>query len=83
MGTRAKQCAENFQIRLDFTYGVIDKCILKALLGEDSLILTTESMVQRVNQRIEAYGKESGIHIQVSLLEAGIFPDNRGSGGHI
>jgi cobalt/nickel transport system ATP-binding protein len=83
MGTRAKQCAENSQIRLDFTYGVIDKCILKALLGEDSLIMTTESMVQRVNQRVAAYGKESGIHITVSQLEAVIFPDNRGSGGHI
>ena len=62
MGTRAKQYAENSQIPLDFTYGVIDKCILKALLGEDSLILTTESMVKRVYQRVDAYGRESGIH---------------------
>jgi len=82
MGTRAKQCAENSRIRLDFTYGVIDKCILKALLGENSLIMTTESMVQRISQRVEAYGKESGIHITVGLLEAGIFPDNQGSGGN-
>ena len=71
MGTRAKQCAENLQIRLDFTYGVIDKCILKALLGENSLILTTGSMVPRINQRVAAYGKESGTHIIVSLIEAG------------
>ncbi len=55
MGTRAKQRAENERIRLDFTYGVIDKCILKALLGEDSLIMTTESMVNRVYQRVDAY----------------------------
>ena len=53
------------RIRLDFTYGVIDKCILKALLGEDSLILTTESMVNRVYQRVDAYGQESGISIPV------------------
>ena len=66
MGTRAKQCAENKQIRLDFTYGIIDKCILKALLGEDSLILTTESMVDRVHMRVSDYGKESGIHITVT-----------------
>ena len=65
MGTRAKLYAENSRIHLDFTYGVIDKCILKALLGEDSLILTTESMVRRVNLRVETYGRESGIVIPV------------------
>ena len=65
MGTRAKQRAENEQISLDFTYGVIDKCILKALLGEESLILTTESMVNRVYQRVDAYCRESGICIPV------------------
>jgi cobalt/nickel transport system ATP-binding protein len=70
MGTRAKQRAENSQIHLDFTYGVIDKCILKALLGEDSLILTTESMITRVIQRVDAYGKESGISIPVQTLAA-------------
>lgn len=68
MGTRAKQYAENLKIHLDFTYGVIDKCILKALLGEDSLILTTESMVKRVYLRVDAYGLESGVHIPVHPL---------------
>jgi cobalt/nickel transport system ATP-binding protein len=68
MGTRAKQCAENLPVHLDFTYGVIDKCILKALLGEDSLILISESMVKRVYLRVEAYGLESGVHIPVHLL---------------
>ena len=70
MGTRAKQHAENSRIPLDFTYGVIDKCILKALLGENSLILTTESMVRRVSQRVDAYGKESGIIISVQPLDS-------------
>jgi cobalt/nickel transport system ATP-binding protein len=69
MGTRAKQYAENSRIRLDFTYGVIDKCILKALLGEDSLILTTESMVKRVYQRVDAYGRDSGIIIPVQSID--------------
>ena len=69
MGTRAKQYAENSQIHLDFTYGVIDKCILKALLGEDSLILTTESMVKRVYQRVDAYGRESGLIIPVQSFD--------------
>jgi cobalt/nickel transport system ATP-binding protein len=69
MGTRAKQHAEKLQIHLDFTYGVIDKCILRALLGEDSLILTTESMVRRVSQRVDTYGRESGILIPVRPFE--------------
>ena len=71
MGTRAKQLAENHKIPLDFTYGVIDKCILKALLGEDSLILTTGSMVRRIYQRVDIYGKESGISISVEPFEHG------------
>jgi cobalt/nickel transport system ATP-binding protein len=69
MGTRAKQRAENLRIHLDFTYGVIDKCILKSLLCEDSLILTTESMVNRVYQRVDAYGQESGLTIPVKPLD--------------
>jgi len=68
MGTRAKQHAENCRIKLDFTYGVIDKCILKTLLGEDTLIMTTDSMVNRVTRRVDAYCQESGIRITVSHL---------------
>jgi cobalt/nickel transport system ATP-binding protein len=69
MGTRAKQCAATESIALEFTYGVIDKCILRALRGKDSLILTNGSMVGRVAERVEAYGKESGNAIAVVLLE--------------
>ena len=68
MGTRAKQRASDHHIPLEFTYGVIDKCILKALLGEDSLILTTESMVQRVFNRVEKFCQENGLSIPVSRL---------------
>ncbi len=71
MGTRAKQRAENLRVRLDFTYGVIDKCILKALLGEDSLILTTDSMVRRIYQRVDSYSMESGTTIRVEQLASG------------
>ena len=60
MGTRAKQCAAQEQIALEFTYGVIDKCILRALRGQDSLILTTDSMAGRVAVRVDAYCIESG-----------------------
>ena len=65
MGTRAKQCAATGQVALEFTYGVIDKCILRALRGKDSLILTNGSMVGRVAERVEAYCRESGNRIHV------------------
>jgi cobalt/nickel transport system ATP-binding protein len=71
MGTRAKQRASAEQIPLDFTYGVIDKCILRALLGEHSLILTTESMVRRVHDRVSAYSRESGVRIAVHAFGNG------------
>ncbi len=74
MGTRAKQQAEILQIHLDFTYGVIDKCILKALLGEDTLILTSASMVRRVNKRVDDYCHESGTRIPVRALDTGTGP---------
>ncbi len=76
MGTRAKQHAENCRIKLDFTYGVIDKCILKTLLGEDTLIMTTDSMVNRVTRRVDAYCQESGIRITLSHLGTAPRPDH-------
>ena len=68
MGTRAKQCAAKEQLALEFTYGVIDKCILRALRGQDSLILTTSGMVGRVVARVDDYCKESGNTIRVLPL---------------
>jgi cobalt/nickel transport system ATP-binding protein len=65
MGTRAKQRASQEQLTLEFTYGVIDKCILRALRGQDSLILTTSSMAGRVVSRVDAYCRESGTTISV------------------
>jgi len=65
MGTRAKQRAMQEKLTLDFTYGVIDKCILRALRGLDSLILTTNGMVDRVFDRVSAYCNESGNTITV------------------
>lgn len=68
MGTRAKQCAANEKVPLDFTYGVIDKCILKALLGEHSLIIITGSMVGRVHGRVREFGREHQVEIPVLSL---------------
>ena len=53
MGTRAKQRAADEGILLHYTYGVVDKCILRALLGENTVILTNGGMIQRVFDRVE------------------------------
>jgi cobalt/nickel transport system ATP-binding protein len=65
MGTRAKNLAEHESIALDFTYGVIDKGILRALVGENSVLLTPASMVPHVFGRVETYCRESGNRIAV------------------
>jgi cobalt/nickel transport system ATP-binding protein len=69
MGSRAKSLAEQASIALDFTYGVIDRCILRALIGESSLILTTTAMVSRIERRVREYNAEAGISIP--LLSCG------------
>ena len=68
MGTNAKIMAEQARIPLDFTYGVIDKCILKALTGKNSLIMTSGGMVDHSVKRIRAYCEESGANIEVIKL---------------
>jgi len=81
MGTNAKIVAEHARIPLDFTYGVIDKCILKALIGKDSLIMTSGGMIDHSIKRIRAYCQESGSEIEVvnfsSLAESGVNGDPR------
>jgi cobalt/nickel transport system ATP-binding protein len=81
MGTNAKMISEQARIPLDFTYGVIDKCILKALIGKISLILTSGGMMDHSVKRIRAYCEESGAEIEVvkpsSLTESGANSDRR------
>ena len=69
MGTRAKEFAGREQILLDYTYGVIDKCILKALIGENSLIITTGGMVEHARRRVEEYSAGSGRAIRVTTVQ--------------
>lgn len=71
MGTSAKLMATHEKIDLDFTYGVIDKCILKALAGKSSLILTSEGMVNHTLKRIKDYGAEAGLGLEANLIEPG------------
>jgi len=69
MGTSAKVMAEREKIRLDFTYGVIDKSILKALLGKSSLIMTSRGMVDHAFNRVREYGREANISLEAISLE--------------
>ncbi len=71
MGTSAKVMAEEAGIALDFTYGVIDKCILKSLVGKSSLIMTSGGMVDHAANRIMDYCRESGAVIEVVRLSTG------------
>jgi cobalt/nickel transport system ATP-binding protein len=70
MGTSAKVMAEKEGIKLDFTYGVIDKSILKALLGKSSLIMTSGGMVDHASSRIEEYSREANVNLKAFSLEA-------------
>lgn len=70
MGTSAKVMAEKEGIKLDFTYGVIDKSILKALLGKSSLIMTSGGMVDHASSRIEEYSREANVNLKALSLEA-------------
>jgi len=69
MGTSAKVMAEREGIKLDFTYGVIDKSIPKALLGKSTLIMTSGGMVDHALCRVRGYGKEANVSIQAINLE--------------
>ncbi|RPJ52917.1 MAG: ATP-binding cassette domain-containing protein, partial [Methanobacteriota archaeon] len=80
MGTRAKKFANREVILLDFTYGVIDKCILKALVGENSLIVTTGGMVDHVFRRIQEYGIESGRELMARPLTGALQSTPPGDG---
>jgi cobalt/nickel transport system ATP-binding protein len=79
MGTRAKQHAADTNVPLDFTYGVIDKCILRAIIGESSLILTSTPMVRRVEQRVREFDTVSGIRIAVDEIIVDEITDEKGS----
>ncbi len=69
MGTRAKQRAAAEGIHLHYTHGVVDKCILRALLGEETAIMTTGGMVKRVVERVEEYSRQGGTTIPVVIAD--------------
>ncbi|HJJ30032.1 MAG TPA: ABC transporter ATP-binding protein, partial [Methanocorpusculum sp.] len=52
-------------ITLEYTHGVVDKCLLSVMSGEDTLIMTSGGMLDRVELRAAAFAKESGIGVKV------------------
>jgi cobalt/nickel transport system ATP-binding protein len=65
MGTKAKAFAGNENISLEFTYGVIDKCVLKAINKKNTLILSSGGMFDRVRTRVETFNQEYDQSIRI------------------
>ncbi|MEN6343370.1 MAG: ATP-binding cassette domain-containing protein [Methanospirillum sp.] len=65
MGTAAKALAEREKVRLEFASGVIDRCLLKALLGEDSVILCSTAMLGHVRNRVAEFEIRTGLSVDV------------------
>ncbi|AKB51845.1 ATPase component CbiO of energizing module of cobalt ECF transporter [Methanosarcina barkeri str. Wiesmoor] len=68
MGKKSKILAEQDEIRLDVSSGVIDKTILAALCGKRCLILTAGGMVDHALKRIKEYVETSGIEFTVGVV---------------
>lgn len=68
MGSRAKICARQWGLIPDISYAVIDKCILNAMNGRTSLILTTGGMVTRVFERVTTFNQINNRSIPVRAL---------------
>lgn len=77
MGSRAKICARQWGLIPDYTYAVIDKCILHAMNGRRSLILTSGGMVPRVVERVRDFNRENNRSIEVITKTEHIINSNR------
>ena len=69
MGTPAKLLAEREKIPLDFTYAVIDKALLRAVCGENTLIITSGGMIGRVASRVDQFSRDHHVAVSTSLLQ--------------
>ena len=68
MGTRSKKFLYNAGVSPEFTYGVVDKALLAAMIGEDTIIFTCGGMVERVDLRVSMFEEASAASIQVVKL---------------
>lgn len=69
MGTRSRAFAEKHGIFADIASNVIDRTILRALCGDEVLILTNGGMVEHARRRIEDYCSQSGMKIEVVVFD--------------
>ncbi|MDD1724644.1 MAG: ATP-binding cassette domain-containing protein [Methanospirillum sp.] len=74
MGSRAKICARHWGITPDISYAVIDKCILQAMNGKTSFILTTGGMASRVVERVTQFNEVNNRSIEVKNMPGRIIP---------
>lgn len=65
MGSKAKMMADIDKIELDFTYGVIDKCLLKSINQKNAMIITSGGMIKRVHERVCEFNQESLRNIRI------------------
>lgn len=70
MGKLSKTLAEKDGLHLDVTSGVIDKSILMALCGKRCLVLTNGGMVDHAVNRINEYVENSGIELNLELINS-------------
>ena len=70
MGKKSKLLAEQDDIYLDVTAGVIDRSILNALAGQRCLIMTSGGMVDHALDRIRSYLDKSGINLPVTVVNS-------------
>lgn len=68
MGTRSKKFCHEEDITPEYTYGVTDKALLSANIGENTLILTSGNMIERVEMRVKIFENQTGISINVVRL---------------
>ena len=75
MGSRAKERLQTEGVYPDYTYAVIDRSILRGMIGESILIITSGGMVGKVIERVIEFEKETGIRLQAEMIKAPCSPD--------
>ena len=80
MGSRAKARLLAEAIYPEYTYAVIDRSILRAMIGNSMLILTSGGMVKKAVERIAAFRNDTGIQLPVEVLAGGKRPEHGGNG---
>ena len=70
MGSRAKERLQSESVYPDFTYAVIDRSILRGMIGESVLIVTSGGMVAKVIERVAEFEAETGVPLKAEMVPA-------------